>query len=289
MGMQGDCERWRTVLVGRMRIKEGITLKEGRVASAGVRATTGDFDGPGRGRLALVDKSATTVRLDKKRARSLDLLQLCGRLGAIELATHHLFHWELVTTRAQSCRSTIMCSCSLSPRTLAISWSTVMLENCPPESCIGARCRKVHTRVPVKRRTPAKRAIARFCTTIPSARPLVGERSLIEEVAVSRGSQAEYHFHLEVFRLWLERRHRPVFARSPRVAGIPARLRGFAASGRVTRLCMPQRCGRAPLAPALGRGHSAHSLRTDFASAAGFTADAFRLRLGHLFPVTSWQ
>ena len=95
-----------------------------------------------------------------------------------------------------------------------------MLENCPPESCIGARCRKVHPRVLVRRRTPAWRAIAtRFCTTTESGggpacadaladrpfRSVVGERPLAEEVAVSRGSQAECHFNLEVFRLWLER------------------------------------------------------------------------------------
>ena len=53
------------------------------------------------------------------------------------------------------------------------------------------------------------RARAEACTDRPF-RAVLSQRYLAEEAAVSWGSQAEDHFHLEVFRLWLERCHRLV-------------------------------------------------------------------------------
>ena len=52
-----------------------------------VRAIARELGGTGQRRVALVDNLAVALFLHRKRGHPLDLLQLCRRLGAIELAT----------------------------------------------------------------------------------------------------------------------------------------------------------------------------------------------------------
>ena len=82
--------------LGKVAHQRMYYAQEGRAALAAVRATVRDFSGTAHRRLVLVDTVSIAVALEKERWQSLDILQLCRRLGAVELATHDLFRWRWV-------------------------------------------------------------------------------------------------------------------------------------------------------------------------------------------------
>ena len=172
-----------------------------------------------------------------------------------------------------------MCSSSLAPRTFAVSWLSGLrtaLRNLPvvraAETCAQSACQALNTSE-ARNRHPTWIAGPRSVTgeggsCRSSHRPSFLHGGVPDVVGSGRCSvPREAHRVLEVFRLWIDRRHRLVLEvlLSCRYSCSTTWTRCLWTGSRQRM----QNVGRTPLAPARGRGNLAHPRPTDFGSAAG--------------------